>query len=116
MTSSSCRTRDWTSWALFPRALYVDGIVGDVGHGVLRDLVVVAAKASSGEIIGGPEIITRGWVFAPEDESLLEEARERVRRDLLPPAGGGVVDPEALKRISASHSANSSPSALVVGP
>ena len=88
--------------------LYVDGIVGDVSHGVLRDrkvlsdegviLVVVAVDAGTAELISGPEIITKGWVFAPEAEPLLEEARERVRRDLEPPAGGGLVDPEALKR------------------
>ena len=88
--------------------LYVDGIVGDVSHGVLRDrrvladegviLVVVAVDAGSGELISGPEIITKGWVFAPEAESLLDEAREQVRRDLQPPASGGVIDPEALKR------------------
>ena len=75
--------------------LYVDGIVGDVGHGVLRDrrvlaeegviVVVVAVDASSGEVLTGPEIITRGWVYAPEAEALLDEARQRVAR---PRAGG----------------------------
>ena len=65
--------------------LYVDGIVGDVGSGVLRDrrvlaeegvvVVVVTVDAKSGEVLTGPEIITRGWVYAPEAEELLEEAR-----------------------------------------
>ena len=68
--------------------LYVDGIVGDVGHGVLRDrrvlseegvvVVVVTVEAKSGEVLTGPEIITRGWVYAPEAENLLEEARAAV--------------------------------------
>lgn len=108
MTSSSCRRRLDFVDSVPSGYLYVDGIVGDVSHGVLRDrrvlanegviLVVVAVDVSSGEIISGPEIITKGWVFAPEAESLLEEARERVRRDLLPPGGGGVFDTEALKR------------------
>ena len=68
--------------------LYVDGIVGDVGHGVLRDrkvlaeegvvVVIVAVDVESGRIITGPEIITRGWVHAPEAEDLLEECRQVV--------------------------------------
>ncbi len=68
--------------------LYVDGIVGDVGHGVFRDrrvladegviVVVAAVDADSGEVLSPPEIVTHGWVYAPEAESLLEEARQRV--------------------------------------
>jgi len=69
--------------------LYVDGIVGDVGMGVLRDrkilasegvvVVVVTVDAKSGAIVTGPEIITRGWVYAPEAEDLLDECAENVR-------------------------------------
>ncbi|HVV35848.1 MAG TPA: ribonuclease J [Acidimicrobiales bacterium] len=69
--------------------LYVDGIVGDVGEFVLRDrkvladegvvIVVVTVDAQTGEVVSGPEIITRGWVYAPEAEGLLDEAREAVR-------------------------------------
>ena len=88
--------------------LYVDGIVGDVGHGVLRDrrvlaeegviVVVVGVDARSGEILNGPEIITRGWVHAPEAEALLEEARSRVAQNLEATADEGVFDAETLKR------------------
>ena len=70
--------------------LYVDGIVGDVDHGVLRDrrnlaeegvvVVIVTVDAATGEIVTGPEIVTRGWVYAPEAEELLEEAKAAVRR------------------------------------
>ena len=70
--------------------LYVDGIVGDVGQGVLRDrrvlaeegvvVVVVGIDSENGKVLTGPEIITRGWVYAPEAEDLLEEAAERVRQ------------------------------------
>ena len=66
--------------------LYVDGIVGDIGHGVLRDrrvlaeegvvVVVVTVDATTGEVVTGPEIITRGWVYAPEAEDLLDEAKQ----------------------------------------
>jgi len=69
--------------------LYVDGIVGDVGQGVLRDrrvlaeegvvVVVVTLDAHSGAIITGPEVITRGWVYAPEADELLDECEDEVR-------------------------------------
>jgi ribonuclease J len=73
--------------------LYVDGAgLGDVGHGVLRDrrilaeegvvVVIVTVDVKSGEVIAGPEIITRGWVYAPEAEDLLEEARLAVIRGI----------------------------------
>ena len=85
--------------------LYVDGVVGDVGNGVLRDrrvlaeegvvVVVVGVDVRTGEVISGPEIITRGWVYAPEAEDLLEEARVRVVEGL---AQADDTDPETLKR------------------
>jgi ribonuclease J len=88
--------------------LYVDGIVGDVGHGVLRDrkvlaeegviVVVVAVDATSGEILTGPEIITRGWVHAPEAEELLDEARQRVVAALEHSTDAGNIDFDTLKR------------------
>jgi ribonuclease J len=88
--------------------LYVDGIVGDVGRGVLRDrrvlaeegvvIVVVTVDAKSGEVLTGPEIITRGWVYAPEAEQLLDEARLAVLAGLEEAADSGAVDFETLKR------------------
>jgi ribonuclease J len=88
--------------------LYVDGIVGDVGRGVLRDrnvlakegmvIVVVTVDAKSGEVLTGPEIITRGWVYAPEAEALLGEARQAVLVSLEAAADEGATDYETLKR------------------
>ncbi len=88
--------------------LYVDGIVGDVGQGVLRDrrvlaeegvvVVVLTVDAKSGEVLTGPEIITRGWVFAPEAEELLDDARQAVLEALDGVARSGPVDFETLKR------------------
>jgi len=70
--------------------LFVDGIVGDVGQGVLRDrrvlaeegvvVVVVTVGLEDGAILTGPEVITRGWVYAPEAEALLEECADAVRQ------------------------------------
>ena len=40
---------------------------------------VVHGDRKTGDVGGGPEVITRGWVYAPEAEDLLDEAREAVR-------------------------------------
>jgi ribonuclease J len=88
--------------------LYVDGIVGDVGQGVLRDrrvlaeegvvVVVLTVDTKSCEIITGPEIITRGWVYAPEAEKLLDEARNVVTAALEDALQSGPYEGEALRR------------------
>jgi ribonuclease J len=88
--------------------LYVDGIVGDVGHGVLRDrrvladegviVVVVAVDVASGDVLSPPEIITHGWVHAPEAEELLEEARQQVLAAVKEVAAEASIDVETLKR------------------
>jgi ribonuclease J len=88
--------------------LYVDGIVGDVGHGVLRDrrnlaeegvvVVIVTVDATSGEVVTGPEIVTRGWVYAPEAEELIEEAKAAVRASLAEAAEEGATDFDTLRR------------------
>jgi ribonuclease J len=89
--------------------LYVDGIVGDVGQGVLRDrrvlaeegvvVVVVTVDARTGAIITGPEVITRGWVYAPEAEDLLDECAAKVREAVHDAfASADAVDIETLQR------------------
>ena len=88
--------------------LYVDGIVGDVGQGVLRDrrvlaeegvvVVVVTVDITSGKVLTGPEIITRGWVYAPEAEDLLDEACEVVAEAVEKALREGVRDPEGLEK------------------
>jgi ribonuclease J len=88
--------------------LYVDGIVGDVGQGVLRDrqvlaeegvvVVIVTVDVSEGKVLTGPEIITRGWVYAPEAEDLLDEACDTVAAAVERALAEGVRDVEALER------------------
>jgi ribonuclease J len=88
--------------------LYVDGIVGDVGQGVLRDrqklaeegvvVVVVTVDIQTGKVLVGPEIITRGWVYAPEAEDLLDEACDTVADAVEKALSKGVRDVEALER------------------
>ena len=88
--------------------LYVDGIVGDVGRGVIRDrqklaeegvvVVVVTVDIQTGKVLTGPEIITRGWVYAPEAEDLLDEACDTVAAAMEAALREGVRDVEALER------------------
>jgi ribonuclease J len=89
--------------------LYVDGAgLGDVGHGVLRDrrilaeegvvVVIVTVDMKSGEIIAGPEIITRGWIHAPEAEDLIEDARNAVIRSIESIEQADEIDPETIRR------------------
>jgi ribonuclease J len=88
--------------------LYVDGIVGDIGRGVLRDrrvlseegvvVVIVTVDSQTNEIVGEPEIVTRGWVYAPEAEPLLDEAKAQVRAEVEAALAEGAVDVETLKR------------------
>ena len=65
----------------------VDGIgVGDVGSVVLRDrkhlaedgviVVVMTLDEATGEILSGPEVISRGFVFVKESEELIIDATE----------------------------------------
>jgi ribonuclease J len=67
----------------------VDGKgVGDVGEVVIRDrrhmssegvvIVLIVADNQTGEIISGPELLSRGFVFEDEREDLLAEAKELV--------------------------------------
>lgn len=71
----------------------VDGLgVGDVGNIVLRDrkqlsqdgiiIVVVTINKENGEVVAGPDIVTRGFVYVRESEQLIEESKERVREAL----------------------------------
>jgi ribonuclease J len=88
--------------------LYVDGIVGDVGTGVLRDrrvlasegvvVVVVTVDTQTGKVLVGPEIITRGWVYAPEAEDLLDEACDTIAAAVEGALAEGIRDVEALER------------------
>jgi ribonuclease J len=89
--------------------LFVDGIVGDVGHGVLRDrkvlaeegVVVIVATVDSAlhKVINGPEVITRGWVYAPEADALLDEAEAHIEKALVKALDDGISDVDGLERV-----------------
>ncbi len=66
--------------------VFVDGLgVGDVGNIVLRDrqhlaedgiiIVVMTLESGSGQVLAGPDIVSRGFVYVRNSESLMDEAK-----------------------------------------
>lgn len=73
--------------------VYVDGVtIGAVGDVVMRDrralaqdgilMVVVSVDRETGQIVAGPEIVTRGFVHAKESGDLLEATKIHLRQTL----------------------------------
>lgn len=90
--------------------ILVDGLgVGDVGNIVLRDrqklsqdgllIVVVTLKKQTGQILAGPDIISRGFVYVRESEDLMVEAKNVVRQALEQCAKSKITDWSKIKGI-----------------
>lgn len=88
--------------------VFVDGLgVGDVGSIVLRDrkqlaqdgilIVVITMDKDDNQILAGPDIISRGFVYVRESEDLLAEARQKVLSILLKTLKEGSYDWTAMK-------------------
>ncbi|NJC88285.1 MAG: ribonuclease J [Desulfuromonas sp.] len=88
--------------------VFVDGKgVGDIGEMELRDrrhlanhglvLVFMALNQATGEIVTGPEIVTRGFVLEMDGQSLLEDALELVRGILADHSREAVAGWEELR-------------------
>ena len=60
--------------------------------------MIVTVDAQTGEVVNGPEIVTRGWVYAPEAEELLEEAKQVVLASIAEAASEGATDFETVRR------------------
>jgi ribonuclease J len=88
--------------------LYVDGVVGGVGQGVLRDrrvlaedgvvMVVVALDASDGKVVVPPEIVSRGWLGADSEEEVVAEARAAAEAALAALERSDPLDLDAARR------------------
>ena len=86
----------------------VDGLgVGDVGNIVLRDrqhlsengliIVAITLEKGSGMVMAGPDIVSRGFVYVRESESLIEDCRMVVEEAIQDNTGRGSADWNKLK-------------------
>ena len=71
----------------------VDGLgVGDVGNIVLRDrqhlsqdgliIIVLTMDSNTGEVVAGPDVISRGFVYVRESENLMDDVKSVVRHEI----------------------------------
>jgi len=74
--------------------VFVDGLsVGDVGQIVLRDrkalsqdgilMAILTVDKETGQPIGGPDIVSRGFVYMRDSEELLDSAKNRVLESFI---------------------------------
>ena len=89
-------------------AVFVDGLgVGDVGNIVIRDrqqlaqdgvvIVVIALEKGSNQVLAGPDIVSRGFVYVRDSEGLLTEAKDRIESILDRCEAGNVTEWNAIK-------------------
>lgn len=89
-------------------SIMVDGLgVGDIGSIVLNDrrrlaedgliIVVMTIEKGTGEVLAGPSLVSRGFVYVRESEQLMEEARKRAEDALYESLDRGVRDWNVLK-------------------
>lgn len=90
--------------------VFVDGLgVGDVGNIVLRDrqnlaqngiiIVALSLEKGSNQLLSGPDIVSRGFVYVRESGDLMEEATEVVRIAVDDCLAAGVSDWSKIKNI-----------------
>ncbi len=91
-------------------SIFVDGLgVGDVGNIVLRDrqqlsqnglmVVVVTMEKETGRILAGPDIVSRGFVYVRESETLIEDARHVVSEALMECESRNITDWARMKNM-----------------
>jgi len=88
--------------------VFVDGLgVGDVSEVVLRDrqvlaedgmvVVIIQVDKKTGNLIGQPDIISRGFIFMKEHRELIEQTREEIRRVMSAKDPKSQADPKYLR-------------------
>ena len=86
----------------------VDGLgVGDVGSIVLRDrqhlsqdgliIIVLTMDSSTGEVVAGPDVISRGFVYVRESENLMDDVKSVVRHEVKKCEERGIRDWGTIK-------------------
>lgn len=89
-------------------SLMVDGLgVGDVGNIVLRDrqtlaengiiIVVLTLDGDTNQLLAGPDIVTRGFVYVRESEMLIDDATNVVYESVMKCLDGRVTDWSKIK-------------------
>ncbi len=90
--------------------IFVDGLgVGDVGNIVLRDrqnlsqngiiIIAMSLRKGSNQLVSGPDIVSRGFVYVRESENLMAEAREVVEHAVNECLDSKVTDWTKMKNI-----------------
>ena len=90
--------------------ILVDGLgVGDVGNIVLRDrqhlaedgilIVVLALDGAVGQLVSGPDIVSRGFVYVRESDELMDEARSLIEEGILNCLDRGISDWGKIKSV-----------------
>lgn len=88
--------------------VFVDGIgVGDVGNIVLRDrrdlardgmvTIVVAINKETYSIVSGPDIITRGFIYARESEDLIKKIKDVAKEEIEICLENNIIEWQVLK-------------------
>lgn len=88
--------------------ILVDGLgVGDVGNIVLKDrqhlsqdgliIVVIAMDGKTGQILAGPDIISRGFVYVRESEDLMDSIKRQICKDISNMENEGIKDWATIK-------------------
>jgi len=88
----------------------VDGLgVGDVGNIVLRDrqhlssdgliIIVLTMDSNSGEVVAGPDVISRGFVYVRESENLMDEVKQMLTELVSNYTNGERRDWSSIKNI-----------------
>lgn len=106
LTSESCKITGHVQAG----GILVDGLgVGDVGNVVLRDrqnlaqngimIVTIGLQRGSNQLLAGPEIVSRGFVYVKDSEDLMAEARERAVTAVTDSLDAGVNDWSKLKNV-----------------
>ena len=86
----------------------VDGLgVGDVGNIVLRDrqhlsqdgliVIVLTMDSQTGEVVAGPDVISRGFVYVRESENLMDDVKNVVRHEIKKCEEKGIRDWSTIK-------------------
>ena len=94
--------------------ILVDGLgVGDVGSVVLRDrqhlsqdgliVIVMTMDTNTGEIVAGPDVITRGFVYVKESENLMDDVKKAIKDEVAKMENKGVRDWTTIKSTLKDH-------------